>query len=112
MATRIDPVDPQSMLDVFNETRGDLLVRMTQVVTLAQRDGVTIAGYFARQRRLQAFASLLVEHPRLKETYSEKALISACATCELIEPAMSLVGGDETMFELAEFERVAARAEF
>ncbi|MDE5465969.1 hypothetical protein [Bradyrhizobium sp. CSS354] len=111
MATRIDPVDPQSMLDIFQQTNGNLLARMTQVVALAQRDGITMDGYLARQLRLQAFSSLLTDHPRLKETYSEKALISACATCILVQPPINPVGGDETTFELAEFERVAARAE-
>jgi hypothetical protein len=84
---------------------------MQQAADILMREGVDPAGSEARLQRIRALGELLDEHPRLKETYPERALIAACALCELIEPPTNLAEPDQAMFDLDEFEREASRAE-
>jgi hypothetical protein len=111
MTRKMAPVDPESMLNIFRQTHGSAISRMQQTVAVSSREGVSLEGYEARQQRIRAFADILREHPRLQESYSEKALVFACALCELIEPPMSLVEADEAAFDLEKFEQEASRAE-
>jgi hypothetical protein len=99
------------MQDIFRQTHGDALSRMQQAPAILVIQGVDLAGIEARQQRIRALCDLLVEHPGLKESCSEKALVAACGLCELIEPPMSLVEADHATFDLDKLKQEASKAE-
>lgn len=111
MTRTIAVIDPQLMRDIFEQTRGDVISRMQQAAAILMGQGMNPAGMEALLQRMQALHELLYAHPELSNFYSEKALISACALCELNEPPISLVTPDHVMFELKAFKHEASRAE-
>ena len=110
MTRTIDVVAPQTMQEIFEQTQGDTISRMQQAPAILRRRGVSLTSSEAALQRMKALGELLYAHPELQKIYAERALVVACALCELIEPPMSLVAPDHATFDLEKFKQEASRA--